>query len=312
MAASIAIREESHAAIDYIHSRLGRVVGYFLSHGAYLERSEEIRSHENPLDLSYVDYYWSGEINGLHTEFFGVQGERVLEQLKTIGESPYVEYYSYSFRQSPDLEPTRADYLHEEDVFTQLRPLLVGVHRVPMIELEHSNAIISLGREFSQKELENSAQVCIVSKEFSELNHLKPGDTIPGIVTPQHIEPSLTHFDLNLEIVGIIDYQKVFAPVHELLETSIEESTAHTNLYNEVIIPNELVRNLQLQIYSIQLEEPYPETYPPQEHPKVLDRFIVMKDPSEIASFKEEKEHLLKDGDEFFDNRYRYEILATP
>lgn len=82
MAASIAIREESHAAIDYIHSRLGRVVGYFLSHGAYLERSEEIRSHENPLDLSYVDYYWSGEINGLHTEFLGVQGERVLEQLK--------------------------------------------------------------------------------------------------------------------------------------------------------------------------------------------------------------------------------------
>lgn len=258
MAASIAIREESHAAIDYIHSRLGRVVGYFLRHGAYLERSEEIRSHENPLDLSYVDYYWSGEINGLHTEFFGVQGERALEQL------------------------------------------------------EHSNAIISLGREFSQKELENGAQVCIVSKEFSELNHLKPGDTIPGIVTPQLIEPSLTHFDLNLEIVGIIDYQKAFAPVHELLETSIEESTAHTNLYNEVIIPNELVRDLQLQIYSIQLEEPYPETYPPQEHPKVLDRFIVMKDPSEIASFKEEKEHLLKDGDEFFDNRYRYEILATP
>lgn len=329
MAASIAIREESHQAIRRIDEGLGRVVTLGHDLEAMAKFLEKLRDYADDPNHPYAeDYQLYTDADGNVSWYVNYDRvrQREIDRIHTMGSSPLVETFSYQLLieglfELPSLKLSGSEEYEATDhsYKTKQTPTLVGVHRTPLIETEHSNAYITEGRQLTEEEMRTGAPSCIISKELAELNNLKPGDTLSAILTPVNTQGTPDSNESNitkeLTIIGIIDYQK---PA-ELFEKEpgmtykVPSYEIKVKLYNQIIVPNNLVLELQKKLHKLQMQEEYIEEFPPSPIPIVHKPFFILKDPSDIPVFKADYQHLLKEDHMIFlDNRYRYDLLTSP
>lgn len=96
------------------------------------------------------------------------------DELRAMGESPYVRLYDFSLGSFFHSELK----LVEHDDWVMTGHPLTGVDYAPVLEVEEGHLVITEGSTFTQDEVRSGEPVVLISKELSELNDLKVGDQV--------------------------------------------------------------------------------------------------------------------------------------
>ena len=203
------------------------------------------------------------------------------ERVKTISINNYQQLYSDDFEtiklnnSASEQENNRSCWTDENgnEVCQAYRQpdLNIRTNLFPNnIEFEDGSYELTDGRMYTQDEIDDSAPVCLITRELAELNGLGVGDTIGVFVSdPNSVEEGgyaygyMTHDDLmmNLEIIGVFENNNTLDPSSEEYDW-LPSSMAPGNV---ILMPLTTSADMQFR-FSLKSWEMQKEMYPDQDY----------------------------------------------
>ena len=196
-----------------------------------------------------------------------------------------------------------------------------------MIELRDSTYTIVKGRFYSQEEIDNLANVVLVTEEFAKVNGLDVGDEIKIKIEAfnkwvQETGVTEDELTMNLEIIGIFNPGSKITPDNP----NYDWLGAYENPDNTILMPASAysVQSLKYQQKSF---DHYAEMYPEEEYYQdpdnrpsydnldeivINDATILLSDPLDVEDFVEEHSTGLEKYKKLNANNEEFNRLSKP
>lgn len=311
MAMTSFIKDASEASIHHMKETFGSLVTISRSLGSLKELEDVIT---NPDSDEYITFYQDGVLKKIPKEehdplplINAVNRIRESHDLKTVEYSELVgvetnDLVSYQF-------PTEGEHYLDE-----VHPTIKGTQLPGGLGIYLNQASLIKGRLLTDDELQSSAPVGLISRQFAEINSLEPGSELHLEYRPTHlIFPAEETIPIRIKVVGIIDYQREYRPT--MLGTFNQYEAQRTEgLYNSIVIPALAVEAIHQQGYDLLLKRDYPEGLPlPEKENASFEVYFILNDPEDLTTFIEENRGYLPDEYEFFHNQGElYQSLLSP
>lgn len=196
------------------------------------------------------------------------------------------------------------------------------------IELAEGTYNIIEGRYYTQDDLDDKNQVCLISDELAQYNNLKVGDSITISQMDKNelsryldgTDMAIEDFDLSLEIIGIYDNTKELDPN--------DSDTKYMQPYelpaNIILMPATTYYDYSYNVNKTSYEyykNLYPESYVDYEYPD-YDEYVnsqsggsavfLLNDPLDVEDFVDDYKAELKDFTKLNANNEQFNKLARP
>ncbi len=295
---------------------LGNVIAGAISvRQATMNVEKNIKSSMGAVATINVDY------ENMKEEDFEKLENLSKDKIEEIGKSEYVKTYDYNMGtgfQSNTLkryavEGNEGMMMGGETYFT-----IKGVQYAPILDIQEGKVSFKDGtnsRAFTETEINNGANVGVISSNFAELNNLHVGDMMifqnkvmknmgEGKQVYAENEPIeyYAEQDVVIEVIGIVE-QKVVTKTETTKEKDISmESWQEEEKENTIYIPNKVVA-LENRFAQEKYLEQDPEMFEDGKAGfEYYTPIYILKQPEDVEKFKEEVAPLLP---EF------YKVIAT-
>nr|OTP18411.1 hypothetical protein A5888_000225 [Enterococcus sp. 9E7_DIV0242] len=231
------------------------------------------------------------------------------DQIKTIGESPYVKYYDYNSISWAETKSLKTATMDEENAYGSSGLSLKGTNYPKILDVEEKNIKIVDGTVFTQDDIDNGKNVALISKGVAEANGLSVGDQmvidrVANDYTDSGESKELFKMDIPVEIIGI------FEPVTvEMKEDSsgdesnsmVQDQQQYMSMeqMNTIYLPNKVVIENDKAFSEKYMEESptYAEAMEGSELENETYEYYtpvyVLNNVDDVEAFKEETEPLL-------------------
>lgn len=222
-----------------------------------------------------------------------------VEQIKKIGESPYVKYYDYSLiggvettklKAAPENTEEDAEiYFSSEMNYFSYK----GTNYPAVLDVEEKHITIKEGRTFTAEEIEKGEQVALISAEVAEVNGLSVGDqmVIDQLNYMTENPEDAQTIDAPVKVIGIftVNQKKVGnASDSENARDQMQFAQQQTQK-NTIYLPNKAVQSMNQAMYAEVFKD---EDMPTEEYYTPL---FILNSPDEVDAFKEETQPLVPD-----------------
>jgi len=288
---------------------LGTVISGALSTtGAILNTDANLRRATRPIvafeiDREIQNTLWTGEV--------ALPDNLTVEMIRQVGALDYVSHFNYYFSSTvgsfllKNYEPEHfmggpVTYPEEYASFA-----LRGVAASPLWDVVEETIRIVDGREFTDLEIREGAQVAIVSQGFAQVNNLAVGsvftvssslfDWSTGFNFSEAHLLAQAHYEL--EIIGIFEIIPQNFPDTATNQQRHQEWSRMNNVANRLYVPNQVAENAEINRYQLIEELDLADNFalfglPVRGEPEI-NAIFTLSDPLDLEVFRRAVEPLL-------------------
>ena len=196
-----------------------------------------------------------------------------------------------------------------------------------MIELEEGTFTVVDGKFYSQEDINNSNEVCLITEELAKTNGLSVGDTIKfntTFLSSYYTDAGITEEDIvtELEVIGIYSHTNKITPN----SSNYDYCYPYENPDNMILIPATTLYHLSIPIEQT-LFDYYAETNPNEEYYQnpdnrpveealdnisVNDTTFLLSDPLDVDNFVEDHNANLAKYQKIDANNEEFKKLSKP
>lgn len=285
---------------------LGSIIsGALATSNAIINTDANLRRNMRPMVTFEADWEaFNQEFDAMTTMLEAIPTEIIHE----IGNLPYVSHFNYSYQTSVgsfQLEEYQVPDLGDEPSTGWLRLGLIGSSNPELMDVTEGTIDLVEGRMFTDSEINEGAQVTVISKGFAEANQLTVGsilnvsqtifNQVDDTWTPPSEDAIFATEDYQLEVIGVFDINT--KDINALSDFDAHQERNRVQIMSHrIYVPNLLAKESQSfrseQEHLMMVENDLSPMWLSNEQVNAL---FVLEDPFDLDAFRAAAEPLLPD-----------------